>query len=119
VNTAVNALYAEYLEHTGGDKAAAASLALAAVLVENGGNAQPATGPANDDPYSLTVDQAAEHLGISASKVYKMCSAGELCCFKVGRSLRISRDALDAFEREATEAARPWQPPIKMSRRLR
>lgn len=121
MNAAVNALYAEYLEHTGGDKAAAASLALAAVLVESGSAvpAEATTESAGNDPYSLTVDQAAEHLGISASKVYKMCSAGELCCFKVGRSLRISRDALDAFEREATEAARPWQPPVKMSRRLR
>jgi excisionase family DNA binding protein len=114
MNPAVNTLYAEYLEHTSGDKAAAASLVLAAVLMENGSQTE-----ATADPYSLTVEQAAEHLGISASKVYKMCSAGDLCCFKIGRSLRISRDALTAFEREATEAARPWQPPVKLPRRLR
>jgi excisionase family DNA binding protein len=119
MNPAVNTLFAEYLEHTGGDKAAAASLVLAAVFIENRSNAEPAAEPATAEPYSLTVEQAAEHLGISASKVYKMCSAGDLCCFKIGRSLRISRDALTAFEREATEAARPWQPPVKLPRRLR
>ena len=34
MNAAVNSLYAEYLDHTGGDKAAAASLTLAAVMAE-------------------------------------------------------------------------------------
>ena len=48
-----------------------------------------------------------------------MRSAGDLCCFKIGRSLRISRNALDAFEREATEATRPWQLPVKLPHRLR
>ena len=34
MNPAVNTLYAEYLDHTGGDTAAAASLTLAAVMLE-------------------------------------------------------------------------------------
>lgn len=56
INPAVNTLYDEYLEHTDGDKAAAASLTLAAVFIENRSNAEPAAEPAIADPYSLTVE---------------------------------------------------------------
>ena len=76
MNAAVNALYADYLEHTGGDKAAAASLALAAVMQDY----QPAA-PENSPPAdsgSLTVKDAAVHLNLSSKKVYRMCLAGEL-----------------------------------------
>jgi len=43
MNLAVNTLYAEYLDHTGGDKAAAASPTLAAVIAETGGKTPPST----------------------------------------------------------------------------
>jgi excisionase family DNA binding protein len=93
MNPAVNALYAEYLEHTGGDKAAAASLALAAVLVENG-TPSPSAGQ------SLTVKEAAAQLRVSTRRIYELCGSGELTAFKVGRVLRIAPEAMDDYRRQ-------------------
>jgi len=97
MNTAVNTLYAEYLDHTGGDKAAAAALTLAAVMVEGRSEApaQPAGAP-------LTVKEAAAKLRVSTRRIYEMCAGGELRAFKVGRRLRIDPDMLEEYRRKAT-----------------
>ena len=88
MNAAVNTLYAEYLAHTGGDKAAAASLALAAVIAETGGKTPP--------PTALTVSEAARRLGVTRQTVYEMCQRGRLRSFRAGngRTLRIPAEAL-------------------------
>ena len=49
MNSAVNTLYAEYLDHTGGDTAAAASLTLASVMLEG----RAATGQPHDQPLTV------------------------------------------------------------------
>jgi excisionase family DNA binding protein len=105
MNAAVNALYAEYLEHTGGDKAAAASLALAAVLRD----CQPAAGltkptPADAEPASaLTVAQAAKRLGVVPKTIYEMCQSRRLRSFRpgAGRVLRIPVEDVDRLENES------------------
>jgi excisionase family DNA binding protein len=93
MNTAVNTLYAEYLEHTGGDKAAAASLALAAVLVENG-----STPPL---PTALTVAQTAKRLGVTRKTIYEMCQGGRLRSFRLGRVLRVPAEEIARVENKS------------------
>jgi excisionase family DNA binding protein len=99
MNAVVNTLYAEYLEHTGDDKAAAASLTLAAVLVENGTPSPPAG-------QSLTVKDAAAQLHVSASCIYELCESGKLASFKVGRVLRIHPEAIDDYRRQGAVPGR-------------
>jgi excisionase family DNA binding protein len=94
MNAAVNILYAEYLEHTGGDKAAAASLTLAATMAETGGKTPPT---------ALTVAEAAHRLGVSRQTVYQMCQSGRLRSFRpgTGRSLRIPLEAIEQCENKS------------------
>ena len=95
MNAAVNALYAEYLEHIGGDKAAAASLTLAAMMAETGGKTPPNT--------ALTVADAARRLGVSRQTVYQMCQSGRLRSFRpgMGRALRIPLEAVEQCENQS------------------
>lgn len=97
MNVAVNTLYAKYLDHTGGDKAAAASLTLAAVMVE--GRTESPAEPAGE---SLTVKDAAARLRVSTRRIYEMCAAGELRAYKVGRSLRIAPEAIEDYRQQQT-----------------
>jgi excisionase family DNA binding protein len=92
MNVAVNALYAEYLDHTGGDKAAAASLTLAAMMAETGGKTPPTA--------ALTVAEAARRLNVTRQTVYQMCQSGRLGSFRpgTGRALRIPLDAIEKCE---------------------
>jgi excisionase family DNA binding protein len=99
MNAAVNSLYAEYLEHTGGDKAAAASLALAAVLVENGGTTPPLTGT-TPPLTALTVAQAAKRLAVTQKTIYGMCQDGRLRSFRVGRAVRVPAEEIARMENE-------------------
>jgi hypothetical protein len=62
MNPAVTQLYAEYLQHTDGDKAAAASLTLAAVMVED---RQPVLEPTAPPEAALSIKQAAARLAVS------------------------------------------------------
>jgi excisionase family DNA binding protein len=101
MNAAVNAIYAEYLDHTGGDKAAAASLALAAVMVEGRSEA-----PAVPAGAPLTVKEAAAQLRVSTRRIYEMCAAGELRAFKVGRRLRIAPEMLEEYRRHGAVTVR-------------
>jgi excisionase family DNA binding protein len=101
VNAAVNTLYAEYLEHTGGDKAAAASLALADLMQRTlDAGTPPPTGQ------SLTVKEAAVSLHVSPSCIYELCESGKLSSFKVGRVLRIHPEAIDDYRRQGTISCR-------------
>lgn len=99
MNQAVNALYAEYLEHTDGDKAAAASLSLAAVLMD-AGTLPPPPGQ------SLTVKEAAAQLHVSVSCIYELCESGRLASFKVGRVLRIHPEAIEDYRRQGAVPCR-------------
>lgn len=99
MNVAVNALYAEYLKHTDNDKAAA-SLALAAVLMDNGG-------PAPLPEAALTVAEAANRLKVAGNTVYDLVEPGELTHHRIGRTSRILSADIDAYQRHNVEAARP------------
>lgn len=46
---------------------------------------------------ALTVNEAAERLHVSRVSVYGLLKRGELQSFKIGRSRRISPDAIDVF----------------------
>lgn len=114
MNPAVNALYAEYLEHTGGDKAAAASLALAAVLVE----CRPAEPSAEAADRALSVTEAAARLGVSPLTVYRLCAQGKLTHHKVGsRAIRILPADIDAYQKG--QAAGTDRPPAGRFTKLR
>jgi excisionase family DNA binding protein len=98
MNAAVNSLYTEYLDHTGGDKAAAASLTLAAVLMEERAP-QPDT--------ALTVPEAAKRLKIAPNTVYLLVERGELQHHRIGRTIRIMPADIDAYQQQAAKATRP------------
>ena len=71
MNTAVNALYAKYLDHTGGDKAAAASLTLADTLQRTlDAKAEPVAEPTTDG--LLNIPQAAGYLGCTPDGLRKI-----------------------------------------------
>jgi excisionase family DNA binding protein len=50
-----------------------------------------------DDKRLLTVDEAAQRLGIGRSHAYIYVLRGELESIKLGRSRRVPADALDEF----------------------
>lgn len=95
MNATVNTLFAEYLDHTGGDKAAAASLTLAAVMMESQAEA-----PVTSNGLPLTVKEAAGQLRVSTRRIYELCAAGTLRAFKVGRRLRIAPEMLEEYQRQ-------------------
>ena len=80
MNKQVQQLYAKYLELTQGDKAAAASLTLADVMLEE---------RESPVPESLTVAEAAKRLHVSAGTVYDLCARGEIIHHRVGRAIRL------------------------------
>lgn len=45
----------------------------------------------------LRPQEAARHITMSLSFVYKQAAAGALPCLRIGRSLRFRKDALDAW----------------------
>ena len=102
MNTAVTREYAEYLELTGGDKAAAASLTLAATMRE----CQPAALTEPSDR-ALSVAEAADRLNVSSKTVYDLVSRGELSHHRVGgRTIRFLAADLQEYQRRTAEAAR-------------
>ena len=46
----------------------------------------------------LTAKQAADDLKINTETVRVLCRRGELSCIRIGRSLRITRSALERFK---------------------
>ncbi len=99
MNQAVNALYDEYLHHTSGDKVAAASLTLAAVLMENNAPAPPEA--------ALTVAEAAKRLKVATNTVYDLVERGQLRHYRIGRTIRIIPTDIDAYQQQGIEATRP------------
>jgi len=112
MNTVVNTLYAKYLDHTGGDTAAAASLTLAAVMLEGRATAeQPQNQP-------LTVPEVAKLLRVSPDKVLSWIRTGRLRGYNIaeredGRpKYRVNPDDLQAFtqQRAFTQPAPKGRP---------
>jgi excisionase family DNA binding protein len=105
MNNQVVSQYTEYLKLTSGDKAAAASLTLGAIMLE--GHSESPAPPAGAP---LTVKEAASQLRVSTRRIYEMCAAGELRAFKVGRGLRITPEILKEYQRQGAIAARRREP---------
>ena len=53
--------------------------------------------PTRDEPALLTIVEASHYLRISRAKTYLMAKRGELPAVRMGRSVRIRRDRLDAW----------------------
>ena len=98
MNPAITELYDQYLQHTGGDKTAAASLTLAAVMVEG---RREAPKPPQGLPTALTVAEVAARLKITCKTVYAFCRTRRMRCYRAGRSLRIPVEEVDRFENES------------------
>lgn len=86
----IEELFEHYRKITGGDAGAAATLVLAHVNSEK-------TGMPDSSVY--TVSQAAERLGVSRTTVENMLNDGRLTCLRIGRSIRIRKDALEEYMR--------------------
>jgi excisionase family DNA binding protein len=50
-----------------------------------------------ESPVLITVEEAARLLRISRGKAYGMAASGELPVVRMGRSVRVRRDRLDAW----------------------
>ena len=57
-----------------------------------------------DEPVLLTIEEASRYLRISRAKTYLMAKCGELPAVRMGRSVRIRRDRLDAWLDEQSVA---------------
>lgn len=95
MNATIVALFTDYLNLTSGDHAAAASLVLADALTSK--KPEPII-VEPEDCRSCTVKEAARRLNLSSKKVYQMCIAGHLRCFKAGRAIRIPIEEIERFE---------------------
>ncbi len=112
MNNQVVSEYNEFLKLTGGDKAAAASLTLAAALRE----CQP-TGAAEPADRALTVAEAADRLNISPQTVYDLVSRGELSHHRVGgRTIRFLPADIKEYQRQTAEAARRYSTEARPNR---
>ena len=94
MNNEVVSQYNEYLKLTAGDKAAAAILALAAVMMDGRSDAPGPTATA------LTVAEVAARLRITPKTVYQLCQSRRLHCYRAGRSLRIPLEEVERFEHD-------------------
>ena len=94
----VQQLYEKYLELTEGDKAAAASLALADVMFEE---------QESPIPESLTVAEAAKRLHVARNTVYELCARGEINHHRVGRTIRLCPADIEEYRRRSAEESRP------------
>ncbi len=45
----------------------------------------------------LTVSEAAQYLGVSRSKIYRLIEWGEVKAVKLGRSTQVEKESLDKF----------------------
>lgn len=55
-------------------------------------------------PITITVAEAAELLGITPSALYKLVDAGLVPHFRLGRRIRMRRDAIERFVEEGGAA---------------
>ncbi|MGI5223766.1 helix-turn-helix domain-containing protein [Actinoallomurus sp. CA-142502] len=68
-------------------------------------------GPGQVERLALTVEQAAEMLGIGRDRVYNLLRTGQLESIKIGKLRRIPRSALDSYiARLLAESSRPHLP---------
>ena len=51
----------------------------------------------NDNRIAFSMRETAHSISISERSVWSLVKSGRLASFKVGRSVRISRDAIEAF----------------------
>jgi excisionase family DNA binding protein len=58
-------------------------------------------------PGLLTVNEVAEELAISRTKVFDLLARGEIRGLKIGRARRVSRSELERFITDATAASSP------------
>jgi excisionase family DNA binding protein len=58
-------------------------------------------------PLVLTIEQAAERLGIGRSLMYALVMSGEVESVTIGRLRRIPTDALTAYVAKLRQASRP------------
>jgi len=70
----------------------------------------PQQGQAGLEPLLLRVTEVALVLGIGRTKVFALLAAGELPAVRLGRSVRIPREALERWVRERIEADNPGRP---------
>jgi excisionase family DNA binding protein len=63
----------------------------------------PQQGQAGLEPLLLRVTDVALVLGIGRTKVFALLAAGELPVVRLGRSVRIPREALERWVRERTD----------------
>jgi excisionase family DNA binding protein len=99
MNNQVVGEYNEYLKLTGGDKAAAASLTLAAVMME--GRSEAPALPAT----ALTAAEAAKRLRVSPWTIYRLARTGKLPSYRAGSALRFTVDEIERFEKESGAAS--------------
>ena len=52
----------------------------------------------------FTIDEACQHLSISRASLYRLIHSHEIACIKIGRSSRISEQALERFVSARTQA---------------
>jgi excisionase family DNA binding protein len=90
--------YNKYLKLTDGDKAAAASLTLADVMLEE---------RESPVPESLTVAEAAKGLHVNPGTVYDLCARGEIIHHRVGRAIRLRPADIEEYRRRSTVESRP------------
>ena len=90
MNPKTERLFAQCLEMTGGDRAAAGNLALADALLS-----QPKVAA---DQESYTVPQTARLLALSKQTVYRMCREGNIDCFHSGRTVRITKEGIEQIK---------------------
>jgi hypothetical protein len=126
MNQQVHALYAEYLSHTSGDKAAAASLTLADVLQRTLDARLPfeSTKPAIEANRPMTVPEIAKFLRVKPQTVLCWVHSGDLIAANVApRSggqprYRVAPADLAAFQRQRG-ATTPSDAPRRAIRRGR
>jgi excisionase family DNA binding protein len=59
-----------------------------------------------EDPLMLTVREAAEILRLGRDRTYQLIHEGRLPAIRLGRSIRVPREALDRFiQKEMDQAA--------------
>ncbi|RZT87297.1 excisionase family DNA binding protein [Pseudonocardia sediminis] len=63
--------------------------------------------PSQDPRRFLTVSEVAVELRISRASVYRLLHDGTLGSNRFGKSLRVSRDAVDAYISSSVNGARP------------
>ena len=72
-------------------------------------------------PHWFTIDQVSEDRNVGRTQIYSEINAGRLKVIKIGRSTRITAEAISDWqkllERESADAAEEWRQRIKKQTR--